>query len=70
MSIPSEKEIRLFYGEWLKAEFGMDVEHLPSPAIATVVDFTQAALEKYGHVSLDEIDDWLSRPYADQLDCL
>jgi hypothetical protein len=70
MSIPSEKEIRLFYGEWLKAEYGMDTEQLPSPAIATVVDFTQAAIEKFGYVSLDEIDDWLSRPYADQLDCL
>ena len=68
MSIPSEKEIRLFYGEWLKAEYGMDTEQLPSPAIATVVDFTQAALEKYGSVSLDDIDEWLSKSTPCQLD--
>ena len=72
MDLPTNQEIRSFYRAWLKAEYGMDMDHLPSPALATIVDFTKACLEKYGTVPLIGKIDITPKadPYIDQLDSL
>lgn len=50
----------------------METDHLPSPALATIVDFTKACLEKYGTVPLIGNIDIIPKadPYIDQLDSL
>jgi len=67
MDIPSNQEIRTFYRVWLKSEYGMEIDHLPAPALATIVDFTKAALEKYGTAPLLTLKDI---PFTDGMDSL
>jgi len=45
----------------------MEIDHLPAPALATIVDFTKAALEKYGAAPLLTLKDI---PFTDGMDSL
>jgi hypothetical protein len=67
MEIPTNQEIRSFYRTWLKNEYGLEADFLPSPALATIVEFTRAALEKYGTTPSLGLDDI---PFTDGLDSL
>ena len=67
MDLPTNQEIRAFYRVWLREEYGMEMDHLPSPALSTIVEFTKAALEKYGAISLPAIEDI---PFMDGMDSL
>ena len=67
MDLPTNQEIRTFYRVWLKKEYGMEMDHLPSPALSTIVEFTKAVLEKYGAIPLPAIEDV---PFMDGMDSL
>ena len=67
MELPSNQEIRCFYRAWLKEEYGLEIESLPAPALATIVEFTKASLKKYGTTPLLALEDI---PFTDGLDSL